>query len=890
MRLIIVLLFATNVIVYAQPVVAQVDSLLLTDNPTQALALLESSLKKPVNREVWQLLSTKKAEALAQLQRYHEARELLTEISAQQPEGLILAQVQLVQGMVELYQGNNQAAQKMLIAAEQSLTIKGQGSSLAMSNVLTALGLVYYNSGKAEQAQEQLTMALNLRMQLLPTNHEQLAGAYNNLGLVYSSSDPDKALMYYEKALPVYKKLYGDVHAKVAINNSNTGVIYQHLELFGDAINNLEISLATWEKLSAQPNPRKAFVLFQLGYTHQKMQQNTQAETYYLRALQEYKKSYGNTHPDISNVLNALGNIAKSKNEYTEALQYYHEALQANIPDFTNPSVVAIPTTREFYNGNYLLYSLMYKAQVLEARHLGKTLRFFDLKASLNHLLAADSLIDKLRQQSTNEADKISLGILANEVYADGVRIASHMSGIAPAKRQYYRERAFYFAEKSKSAVLLEAISDANAKSFAGIPPTLLLKEQEIKSTVAFLAQKLSQKPTPQEEKALRESLFTANKQYQLFTRELEQQFPEYYNLKFNTATPSVAALQQKLNATTAMLSYFIDDSKAHEIPVLYIFLITQKKLTITARPLPAEFDKYITGFRNALFYQVDNILHQTGHKLYTLLIPAIPASIQSLVIFPTGRLGVMPFEALVVKPVRENQQPHYFLKAYDIRYEFSASLALQKKVLKQTINSILLCAPVTFQKEDNLSDLPATEKETQSISQLFTSRQGTSRMLVRSDANESAIKANALSDFDVLHFATHGVVDEQQPELSRIFLQSTPTDDGHVYSGEIYNLKLKAALVTLSACQTGLGKISKGEGVIGLSRALAYAGASNILVSFWSVADESTAQLMTRFYENSLSGNSTFAESLQQVKKQMLQHPAYQAPYYWAAFVLIGF
>jgi CHAT domain-containing protein len=135
-------------------------------------------------------------------------------------------------------------------------------------------------------------------------------------------------------------------------------------------------------------------------------------------------------------------------------------------------------------------------------------------------------------------------------------------------------------------------------------------------------------------------------------------------------------------------------------------------------------------------------------------------------------------------------------------------------------------------------------------------------------------------------------VVDEKNPELSRIFLQSgNSNEDGNLYSGEIYNLQLNANLVTLSACQTGLGKISKGEGVIGLSRALVYAGAKNIIVSFWSVADESTSELMQNFYKELLNkNNGNYTASLRNAKLSLIASEKYAAPYYWAPFILIGF
>ena len=227
----------------------------------------------------------------------------------------------------------------------------------------------------------------------------------------------------------------------------------------------------------------------------------------------------------------------------------------------------------------------------------------------------------------------------------------------------------------------------------------------------------------------------------------------------------------------------------------------------------------------------------------------------------------------------------------YSIRYEFSAGLALQKKHEGKALSSALFCAPITFPEKDGLSDLPGTESEVNAIASLFKQKNISSSVYLNTKANESNIKSGSLKDFSLVHFATHGVVDENSPELSRIYLQTeTEAEDGNLFAGEIYNLELNADLVALSACQTGLGKISKGEGVIGLSRALVYAGAKNIIVSFWSVADESTAQLMTDFYKELLENSSVnYSRDLRKAKLSLMQGN-YSSPYYWAPFILIGF
>ena len=523
--------------------------------------------------------------------------------------------------------------------------------------------------------------------------------------------------------------------------------------------------------------------------------------------------------------------------------------------------------------------------------YFGKTLKFDQLASAVKTLHVCDTLIDDLRQQITNEGDKILLGTTATDVYSAGVRVAFEAAQVA-AKKKRWNELAFYFAEKSKSAVLLEAISDSNAKSFSGIPNEQLEEEKKLKAEIAVTAQKLSLKPTESEEKYLREILFSLNRNYENFIKQLEIKYPAYFNLKFNVVTPSIANLQSKLNRQTAIISYFEDEKNNR----LYIFRITSKKFTVRSHAVPKEFDRNLNGLRNSLVFNDLETYKVASEKLSALLLPKkIPASITELVILPTGRLSIIPFEVLFLAKVKKENSfadfP-YLLRKYNVRYEFSAALILQKsKNQTSGETSIFLCAPVTFEK-DGLVELPGTESEVKEISQLFSAKNFKSTVLTRQQADEKEVKNVALKNFSYLHFATHGIVDETNPDLSRIYLYtSSESEDGNLYAGEIYNMDLNANLVTLSACQTGLGKISKGEGVIGLSRALVYAGSKNVIVSFWSVADQSTESLMKTFYRHVLNTPSqNFSHSLRDAKLYLINEDKYSSPHYWAPFILIGF
>ncbi len=791
-------------------------------------------------------------------------------------------------GFLYLNKARNDLALENLQQALNLFQTSGSMTSQEAAKCLANLGLVYLSTGKLNQAEENGLIALQIRQKLKGENSEEVAASYNDLGLVYSQTDADKALEYYEKAMSVYEKIHGKEHPKIAISNTNIGMMYLGLKLYGDAVNNFENAQSIWRKIYPDGHPNQALALVNLGLTYKAMGDKKVSLAYFEKALAIYKKSYGEKHHDISNVLNQIGVLKLSDNLFDGALQNFQDAICANAPSFSQKDITKNPKATEYYNGKVLLYSMRLKAETLEARYLGKTLKLNELKMALACLHVCDTLIDDIRYHSTDENDKIELGSSANEVYEDGVRIAHAISEMTLDFR-LYRQVAFYFAEKSKSAVLQASIADAEAKSFAGIPADILDEEKNLKASIALLSQKLSQNPGAEEEKVLRENLFTANRQYQSLIKQMEKDYPDYFNLKFSQANPSIPELQKILDHKTVLVCYFIAERGQR----LYSFVITHSKFHVYNSSLPIDFDKMVKGFNNSLYYSVFETYRESSKALSKILLRGVPTSAKDLVIIPGGRLSTMPFEAIPTNTVGDDEDfsnVPYLAKKFGVSYEFSAGLVLQKSKSEKKIQkqAIFLCAPITFPEKDNLIELPATAQEVDNISQLFASN---AFVVKGSDANESMIKSGQLSDFRYLHFATHGIVDEKSPELSRIFLQSSPTEDGNVFSGEIFNLKLNADLAVLSACQTGLGKFSKGEGVIGLSRALVYAGAKNIMVSYWSVADESTSELMTDFYQQLLKQSEpNYKEALQQAKIRMMQSKKYYAPYYWAPFVLIGF
>jgi CHAT domain-containing protein len=160
--------------------------------------------------------------------------------------------------------------------------------------------------------------------------------------------------------------------------------------------------------------------------------------------------------------------------------------------------------------------------------------------------------------------------------------------------------------------------------------------------------------------------------------------------------------------------------------------------------------------------------------------------------------------------------------------------------------------------------------------------------------ANRATATSPELREFGIVHFATHGILDDEHPELSGVVLslvnERGQPEDGFLRLSDIYKLTLPADLVVLSACQTGLGKKEKGEGIVGLTRGFMHAGAARVVASLWKVDDEATAELMKLFYQHMLGGQRPAAAALRQAKMDMMRaREQWREPYYWAGFVLQG-
>jgi CHAT domain-containing protein len=290
-----------------------------------------------------------------------------------------------------------------------------------------------------------------------------------------------------------------------------------------------------------------------------------------------------------------------------------------------------------------------------------------------------------------------------------------------------------------------------------------------------------------------------------------------------------------------------------------------------------------------------------------------LPQSVERLILIPDGPLSHFPFETLALLPGAPSSGEDYLVSRYAISYAPSCSslFALKERKKKDRYAQNLLAfgnplAPSdtagmektkisvanilreTYEGQGfNFSSLPQSDREIKEISSFF-SKADRSVCLGR-EASKETIKKLPLVDYQIIHFACHGFIDEITPYRSSLVLSwgGHPGDDGFLQVREISNLRLAAELVVLSACETGKGQIEKGEGILGLARSFFYAGARSVVSALWKIGDKATARFMRNFYFYLSRGNDK-AQSLRLAKLAML-NSNYSHPFYWAPFVLNG-
>ncbi|MFA5328249.1 MAG: CHAT domain-containing tetratricopeptide repeat protein [Prolixibacteraceae bacterium] len=716
------------------------------------------------------------------------------------------------------------------------------------------IALAYRNVGKLDLSEKNYLNAIKSWIDYLGENNVELISEY----LAYSSllmekKQYDRALEYSKKALLLVPKYYSEKSTASAEVQSNFGNYYYYRNL-----------------------------------------ESSQFEDYRIQ-----RKKY-----------------------LEQSIQYYQNAIVALVDSFKSLDPFIDPPLRHVISEIQLVDCLKKKSLAMEKLadiYLSEfnhenSYKYFN--ASLNSLEKAIQLIHQLQIGFENEDSKLFLAQNQESTFYSAIKISYKLYN--QTHNPEFIKKAFDFSERGKSSNLLASVKDIQAKEFGGIPDSLLRKEKELKSSIASYTSKLMEENSSEEPDSQRVNTFSAkifkfNEEYNRLIDSFEESFPQYYSLKYENKVIGVNEIQSKLNSRQALLEYFIHEPENDETQgELYRFVITKDSVSFTNETIDNSYSANIQSVHdfltspNYLFTKKKDFVDYStsAYGLYKKLLEPVADKLsgKDITVIPHNKLSYIPFDALLSQmpdtSVMNFRNLNYLVKDYAINYSYSATLLYDYfNQKKKGSESLLIFAPKYN------SEAPRIDPET-SISYYLRPLSGAkdevkainhyikAETFVDERAQENVFKEEA-PEFDILHLAMHTIMNDSLPMFSKLVF-SKPNDksddDGYLNTYEIYNMKLNARLAVLSACETGTGKLQKGEGVMSMARGFIYAGCPSIIMTLWQVEDKSGVKIMDDFY-HFLSNGKRKDVALRLAKLRHLENsdPLTAHPHFWLGYVNIG-
>lgn len=750
-------------------------------------------------------------------------------------------------------------------------------NNIQMINLYILWGNNHYREDKFKLAIEKYKAGINIIVENKNLNNPKLlAQLYNNISLCYfQEKETDEATKYLLGAIELKKEEHGENSFRLASSYANMSIFLREKREF--------------EK----------------------------SENYLNRCIDIRKHHGGSKHKELSYNYWQLGELYKVQNKSNEALSSYQKSIIANVINFNDEDIEAIPSLEGYiYDDINLINALRGKAQVF------KTL--YEASENIRHLKLADlhnklanEVFDMLHTKLGFENSQLHFFEIAKPQYEFSILVSLELYELT--NNLDYLNAAFEIVEKSKAKILLSAINKTKKQiQFPTLQTDEISRLQREYANIQKDIYDESKKNTPDENKLkmYRNELFGKKDSLDQAIESLKLQFPSYFDLTMSTSVIRPQIIQNNTAAETVMLEYFITDS------TLITFAIDQSNFLYHRQKIDStfhdHFEKLMTIVRTepslAINWEIDfQQFKKSADFLYHVLIGSVFQDNlpKNLVIIPDGKLGHLPFEILIangsntpLKGLQGFQSLPYLFEEHNIRYEYSATIMLQKSInSNELIYTYVGFAPVyseeqlyTMSQASNNREYGGLKHNVEEVEHSASLIAGTYH--IRNKATKVAFMEVAPNS-KILHLAMHGDVDDENPLYSKlIFTNENPSeniDDNYLYAYELYNITLNADLAVLSACNTGMGKIQKGEGVMSLSRAFKYAGCPNIVMSLWNANDLSSKNIMVNFF-NQLKDGKGKDIALNEARKQFLHsvdgvnlNEKYAHPYYWANFVLIG-
>ncbi len=751
-----------------------------------------------------------------------------------------------------------------------------------------------------------LALELNQKYKHPHVNEHTL---YSNLGSTYGAMENyEKAIQYNKLALEQNpnEELEVNILNSIAGNYNNKADIVKAEAFFKMAVKKAE-------RLESYPARSSASAYLAYGNYLINSENYQQSLVFFNKALSEFIALYGNKNRRVCESLMNISTYYVNISEYEKALIYAQKSLVAGLKEFNDTSFYQNPDFSQFTTDYVVFSSLFQKAYAfnLFTKYLSNDIK--DLKATFETAQLAIRLLEKIKSSLKGEDSKLLLSSKSNSIYDLAVHVSAEL--YQKTGEIIYLQKSFEYSEKGKAAVLLANSREMEALQVGNIPDDIRMLESSLKTEIAqyqtiIFEETQNLEPDTNKLARIRLAMYKYSMQYDSLTVVLENNYPEYYNLKYNFEVIDIAEIQSSLSDQDAFIEYKLADS------ILYSYIITKDSASLMKRNVGSYFADKVhqyLSFMNVMpevtnVKQISQSFAKLGFEIYQDLSLNSPVLIEKerLIVIPDDVLGYLSFDALVCNSIDSDHSGYnnldYLVYKFAMSYGYSATLYFNRQEKRSSKNKLLAMAPI-YEKPSNelaknevsgireltelLYPLEHTIGEVNNINTIFPGE-----VLTGIESTEANFKARS-NQFKILHFAMHALIDDEDPLTSKLIFDQNNSDtieDGFLHTYEIYNLNLNAELAVLSACKTGTGKLSKGEGIMSLARGFLYAGVPGIVMTLWAIEDISSANIITQFYQLLKNGESKDV-ALRNAKLDYLKsaNKLQSHPYFWAAYVQIG-
>ena len=783
----------------------------------------------------------------------------------------------------------------------------------AIGKIYTNMGIIFKEKGDYEKSLHYLEYALSIIDQ--EVDKDVIAPLFVNLGNVYFRLEKYKeALNYYKQSADIRED---DNSMFLARTYSNYAMCYDKLDQSKKSNKYHELAIESRIEYFGEKHYLLATEYMNYGNFCIEQNQKRKGIDLYYGAYDIYVANFTEKHPKTSSCLVSIGDFYSGEENLRKALELYQKALVAVVDDFNetedfsaNPDIFGSVLSKI-----ELLEALNSKARVLSKLYHSQSGSLDDLLVSLNTYLLANDLVDNIRIGHLTRESKLLLAKNQKDLFYSTIRAA--LEAYKVTGEAGYKELAFKTVERSKAGVLYDCIRETDAKHFANIPDSLLAQESKLKEDITLLRNLIHEEgmKTSIEIDTVKfalweDKLFHLENEHNDIVEIFNTNYPKYYQYKYTNKIYTTDEIRECLSDDDVLIEYFLGEGS------LLAFCITKDDIRVVENDLEESIFSSLDNLPNN--QSVDGIINEaratfnsyteSSYNLYKLLLEPFSDDIKdkNLIIIPDGNLGYVSFESLIKEPADTSRVDYrnlpYLINDHDISYGYSSALLINSIKAEHNNNAkldLLAFAPVNFGYEDNykeeigyrtrgdnLIDLPGSAREVLDISKIFTGD-----VFMRGQATVGRFKEIA-SNYKILHIATHGIVDNDDPMHSKLIFSSANDPDGNnaLQYGDLFNLDLNADLAVLSACNTGYGKNSEGEGIMALARGFMYSGVPSLVISLWKVEDESTAVIMKNFYKYLKAGHTKdHALRLSKLEYLKTADNIGASPFYWSGFINIG-